>query len=185
MKQSKKTTIEVQVEGISPLLINRFIDASIVSKSKKRTGSLEDAKVEDKLYIHDGNPCIPGIYFRNAIVEASKQFKIQGKGKATYSKLVGSTVDIEPEMIILNPGDYFPWSIAGVNPMTRGRMMVCRPRFDSWGAKFKIILNDDGVPVSVMNEIVEHAGRYVGVGDWRPDKKGMFGKFMITSFREV
>jgi hypothetical protein len=69
--------------------------------------------------------------------------------------------------------------------MTKGRMMVIRPRFNKWSVQFEIILNDEGVPKEVINEILEHAGKYVGIGDWRPEKKGMFGKFMITSFQEV
>ena len=180
----EQKTIRVKIQGISPLLINRFQDKSIDSKSKRRTGNIIDDEIENKLYMHDDKPHIPAVYFRNAIIEASKQFKIQGKGKSTYSKLVGATVDVSPEMIELIPSEYTPFRIAAVNPSTKGRMMVTRPRFDEWGAEFNIILSDDGVPVSVMNEIVEQAGRYVGVGDWRPQKKGMFGKFMLISFED-
>ena len=104
------------------------------------------------------------------------------KGKSTYSKLVGSTVDVGPDNILIK-GIYTPFRVAAVNPMTKGRMMVTRPRFDKWSCEFEIMLNDDSVPSDVMNELVEHAGKYVGIGDWRPDKKGMFGKFMVTSFQ--
>jgi hypothetical protein len=87
-------------------------------------------------------------------------------------------------MIPLND-KYTPFRIASVNPMTKGRMMVTRPRFDKWTAQFTIILNDDGIPKEVINEILQQAGRYVGVGDWRPEKKGIFGKFIVTSFTEI
>jgi len=180
----KETKIKVRVEGISPLLMNRFRDKAIEGKSKKRTGSMLTEDIEDKLYIYEGTPYIPSVYFRNCIVEASKQFKIIGKGKSTYSKIVGATVDVFPEMISLKQG-FEPFRIAAVNPMTKGRMMVTRPRFNKWNVEFEIILNDDGVDKEVMNEILTQAGRYVGIGDWRPEKKGMFGKFMVTSFKEV
>jgi len=68
--------------------------------------------------------------------------------------------------------------------MTKGRMMTERPKYNKWSASFEIVLNDESVPVSVINEILEQAGKYVGIGDWRPEKKGMFGKFMITSFKQ-
>lgn len=179
----KQTKINVKVEGISPLLMNRFRDKSIDSESKKRTGSMEKGDIEDKLYQIEGKNYIPAVYFRNSLVESSKQFKIIGKGKSTYSKLVGATVEVIPEMIPLNES-YEAFKIAGVNPMTKGRMMVTRPRFNKWSAEFQIILNDDGIPKSVMNEILEQSGHYVGIGDWRPEKKGMFGKFMVTLFKE-
>lgn len=176
--------ISVEINGVSPLLMNRFADKAIEGTSKKRTGAMAEEEIKDKLYLFDGVPHLPAVYLRNAMTEASKQFKITGKGKSTYSKIVGSTVDVAPEFFEIK-GGYTPFRIAAVNPMTKGRMMVTRPRFDRWSVVFEIVLNDDGVPVSVINEILEHAGKYVGIGDWRPDKKGMFGKFMITSFKEV
>ena len=181
MEQKK---IFVEISGATPLLMNRFRDKTIDVKSKKRTGNIEDSDIEDKLYLYEGKPHIPAVYFRNSIVEASKQFKISGKGKSTYSKIVGATVDVAPDMIQIK-GEYTVFKVAAVNPMTKGRMMVSRPRFDHWTAKFQVILNDDGVPPTVIHEILEQAGHYVGIGDWRPEKKGVFGKFLITSFKDT
>lgn len=175
--------ISVQIEGTTPILFNRFRDTQIEGKSKKRTGAMAELDIEDKLYKYEDKVCIPAVYLKNCITEASKQFKITGKGKSTYSKLVASTVDISPDMIELKAGKYEVFRISAVNPMTKGRMMTERPRFNKWGAEFEIIVNDPAVPVEVLNEILEHAGKYVGVGDWRPEKKGMHGKFMITSFK--
>lgn len=176
--------IKVQIEGTTPILFNRFRDVQIEGKSKKRTGAMAEAEIEDKLYQDEkGKTLLPSVYLKNCIVEASKQFKIVGKGKSTYSKLVASTIDIEPFMIELDCGKYEVFRISAVNPMTRGRMMTERPRYNKWKATFEIVVNDVAVPISVLNEILEHSGKYVGIGDWRPQTKGMFGKFMITSFK--
>lgn len=177
--------IKVTIEGTTPLLFNRFRDVAIEGKSKKRTGAMAEADVEDKLYLDDtGKVQLPSVYLKNCLTEASKQFKIVGKGKSTYSKLVASTVDISPFMIDLDAEKYQIFRISAVNPMTKGRMMTERPRFNTWSASFEILLNDESVPVSVINEILEHGGKYVGVGDWRPEKKGMHGKFLISSFKK-
>jgi hypothetical protein len=176
--------IKVTIEGTTPILFNRFRDVAIEGKSKKRTGAMAESDVEDKLYIQDGKTQLPATYLRNSIVEASKQFKIVGKGKSTYSKLIASTVDIEPFYIELDADKYEIFRISAVNPMTKGRMMTERPKYNNWKASFEIILNDEAVPISVINEVLEHAGKYVGVGDWRPEKKGMFGKFMISEFKK-
>lgn len=177
--------IKVTIQGTTPILFNRFRDVAIEGKSKKRTGAIADSDIEDKLYQDDkGNTVLPAVYIKNCIVEASKQFKIIGKGKSTYSKLVASTVDVEPFYIDLDTDKYEVFRISAVNPMTKGRMIIERPKYNKWSASFELILNDESVPISVMNEILEHSGKYVGVGDWRPEKKGMFGKFMITSFNK-
>jgi len=176
--------VKVSVEGTTPLLMNRFRDTAIDTQGKKRTGAMERPELTEKLYISGMKPCIPGVYFRSAIVEAAKQFKITGKGKSTYSKLAGSTIVIKEEYCEIIPGSYDEYRIAGVNPMTKGRMMVSRPRFNKWGCSFTVQLTDDSLPVDILHQLIEQAGNYVGVGDWRPEKKGMFGKFMITSFLE-
>jgi len=84
----------------------------------------------------------------------------------------------------LKAGKYEIFRISAVNPMTRGRMMTERPRYTKWSAQFEIILNDASVPISVIQEILEHAGKYVGIGDWRPQTKGMHGKFLISEFKK-
>lgn len=176
-------TINVTIQGTTPLLYNRFRDSEIEGKSKKRTGAPTESDVENKLYILDGKPYIPAVYFRNSIVEAGKQFKITGKGKSTYSKIIASTVEVGPEAIT-NDHPWEVFRIAAVNPMTKGRMMVSRPRMNVWGCKFVITLNDDSVDPITIKEVLEHAGKYVGIGDWRPQTKGTFGKYTVVSFLE-
>jgi hypothetical protein len=176
--------INVRIEGITPLLMNRFRDAQIEGKTKKHSGSAKEQNPEDKLYLHDGVPHLPAVYLRNALIDAAKQFKLTGKGKSTWSKVFGSSLDVKPEMSAIEPAGWVVYRIAAVNPMTKGRMMVSRPRFDKWGATFDLELLDDSIPAEVVKEVIDHAGLHTGVGDWRPEKKGMFGKFIVTEFKE-
>lgn len=177
---------KVKIEGTTALLFNRFIEASIDSKTKKRAGAVKDTNIEDKFY-KDGRGiiCIPATWIYGSFVEASKNFKITGKGKATYSKLVGSTLHIYPDMFPVSPQTWKPYSISAVNPMTRGRMMITRPRLDKWIVEFFIEFNEDDIPIEVMKNIIDYAGQYTGIGDWRPSKKGQFGKFMAVKFEEI
>jgi len=177
-------TFEIKIEGVTPLLFNRFIQSSIENKVKKRVGSTKEILVEDKLYKDgEGNICIPSTWVYGSLVEAGKAFKIQGKGKSTYSKLIGSSVMINPEMSIVKPQDWDNYTISAVNPMTRGRIMVTRPRLNKWEVVFKIDFDEDDLPIEVLKNIVDYAGQYTGIGDWRPAKKGQFGKFIVTSFK--
>jgi len=36
-----------------------------------------------------------------------------------------------------------------------------------------------------MKELLDIAGKVAGLGDWRPQKKGPYGKFMVTNFKEI
>lgn len=179
-------TINMKIEGTSPLLINRFLEKGFGDKVKKRSAETKSIDPKDKLYVlGDGTPYIPSRYLEACLIDAAKQFKIAGKNKATYSKYVGATVRIEPEAIAINPAKWEPFTIAAVNPMTAGRMMVTRPRFNKWGAEFQIICEDDDVAVDTIEQIMAQGGKFTGIGDWRPAKKGKFGKFRIVEFKEA
>lgn len=54
-----------------------------------------------------------------------------------------------------------------------------RPRFDSWQARGELLVQDEQITTEVLADILEVAGKYKGLGDWRPSSKtpGTFGMF--------
>jgi hypothetical protein len=54
-----------------------------------------------------------------------------------------------------------------------------RPRFDKWSASGDLIVTDDQITGDVLTDIFERAGKYKGLGDWRPGGKtpGTYGMF--------
>ena len=69
-------------------------------------------------------------------------------------------------------------------PATKGRIMRHRPRFDCWGAKFDLVVNDNLLGIDDAHRLLTEAGEYIGIGDFRPEKRGPFGCFRVTSFEE-
>jgi hypothetical protein len=178
-------TMKVVIKGETPLLFNKFTEAEIDTPVKKRAGAVKEKIVEDKLYLTDDKKVYtPSTHLVGAIVNAGKQYKIQGKGKSTYAKVVGSTVQIEPFQIVHKIQKWDVFSISAVNPMTRGRMMVKRPKMDEWKLEFNLTYDDEQIPEETMKNILDYAGTNVGIGDWRPDKKGRFGKFIVEKFED-
>lgn len=177
--------VDVTLEGISPLLFNRFIQAELETKTKKKTGASKENVPADKLYIIEEKIYTPANHIEGCLVNAAKNFQIKGKGKATYSKLVGSSIEVTPEAIVHKYQDYDVFRTTGVNPSTGGRMIIDRPRMHKWEVSFIINVLDDGIPLEVLKDILDYGGKYVGIGDWRPDNKGKFGKFIVTKFNKV
>ena len=70
-------------------------------------------------------------------------------------------------------------------PATKGRVMRYRPRFNEWGAKFNVLVNDDILDVDTVHQLLNEAGLTIGIGDFRPEKRGPFGTFRVTKFEEV
>lgn len=54
-----------------------------------------------------------------------------------------------------------------------------RPRFAEWKASGTICVIDDQITQTVLEQILQYAGTYKGIGDWRPGGKtpGRFGMF--------
>ncbi|UCD07260.1 MAG: hypothetical protein JSW41_05560 [Candidatus Aenigmatarchaeota archaeon] len=174
--------VEVEIEGIRPLLQHRFPDVGEAEKkSKKKTGSIDYSLEAEKSAYRDekGNLYQPSTHIEGALVKGAVNFQITGKGKKTYKDLVKATVFVEPEAIPHEIQDYEIDSRPVV--IQRARVVRYRPRLDEWKLKFKIQVRDDQLPKEVLKEILEYAGNNVGIGDYRP----RFGTFMVTSFKEV
>lgn len=179
--------IKVEVTGISPLLQHRFpVDvAEPTAKAKNKTANPND--VESCLYrLPDGTIYQPAIHFIACMKKAGTKFTIPGQGKATYKNLIGSGVIlIDPEAI---PHKNQNWEIdsrAIVNPSTKGRNIRKRPCFKNWVLVFNLEYDEDEISPADIKSILEYAGRRVGIGDFRPEKGGPFGRFLVSEFKEV
>ena len=133
-------TYKTTIKGISPLLMNRP-SAMIgdISKDKKPFEDNPKGQAEIKLYINDkGKLYQPSTHLYGALIEAGKQKKVVGKGKATYSKIVGYAVQIEPYEIEHKNQHWEVFSVLAVNPSTKGRNLLHRPRLKEWELSFTI-----------------------------------------------
>lgn len=178
---------KVTIKGSSPLLMNRP-SAMIgdISKDKKPFTDDPKGQAELKLYINeDGKLYQPSTHIYGALVEAGKQKKVVGKGKSTYSKIVGYAVTINPYEIEHTNQKWEVFSILSVNPNTKGRNLLHRPILKQWELTFEVLFDETDVPEVIMHELLEIAGRVAGIGDWRPQKKGPYGKFLVTEWKEM
>lgn len=175
---------DVEITGITPLLQNKPEQFGFDTQwvEKKATTEYEKEALK-KLYVDaEGNTYQPSVHIEKAIIDAGKKLKMKGSGKATYSKIFGSMVSVEPYEVIHQNQKYKIHKELVVIPSTKGRVMRYRPMFENWKLNFSVLFEDEIEP-STIKEALEIAGKYTGLGDWRPEKKGKFGKFQVTSFK--
>ena len=176
---------KVEITGITPLLMNKPLEYGFDEQWVEKKAS-EDWEKEalKKLYVNaKGVIYQPSTHIEMSLIDAGKKIKVKGQGKATYSKLFGSMVSIEEFEIPHKKQDYEIFKCLVVIPSTKGRVMRYRPKFNEWVLEFHVIFEEE-IPKEVIKEALEIAGKYVGIGDWRPSKKGKFGKFQVTKFQE-
>jgi len=177
---------KVEITGITPLLHNKPEEYGFdVQWVEKQASTDYEQEALKKLYVDsDGKIYQPATHIDRALIEAGKKIKVKGQGKATYSKLFGSMVSVEEFEIVHQKQDYEIHKCLVVIPSTKGRIMRYRPMFKDWVLEFHV-QGEEEIPADVIKEAFEIAGKYVGIGDWRPEKKGKFGKFQVTKFQEV
>jgi len=177
---------KITIEGTSPLLMNRpSMLIGDISKDKKPLTNDYEGQAKQKLYINPkGKLYQPSTHFMGALIEAGKHKKVVGKGKATYSKICGYAAQIEEFEIPHEIQEWEVFTVLAVNPNTKGRNPLSRPMLKKWKLTFHVVFDDSEIQPSIMKELFDIAGRIVGIGDWRPQKKGPYGKFQVVEWRE-
>ena len=176
-------TFGITIKGVTPLLFNKPPEYQNDSAIKINNPAFTE-DVMGKLYITLEKPYTPATHIRGAIINAGKDLKVKGKGKATYSKMLASMIQIEPEAIVHKKTNFDIRVDRTVNPTTKGMNMTKRPRLKEWELDFQLMAENE-IPSEVIKECLDRAGKYVGIGDWRPATKGIHGKFMVTKFKEL
>ncbi len=142
----------------------------------------KEEQAEHSAYIHPktGNLYIPALNLQRAFVAGATFSK--GKGRATLQKPFAACVSISPEYLDLDTKKYEIDARPVVVPATQGRIVRYRPRLDKWGISFEIQYDPMLVTETELRQVVDDTGVRVGVLDFRPERKGPYGRFVVTSW---
>lgn len=174
-------TINCEIKGISPLIMHSFPMAEIKAIEKKTLA--KQAEISAYRQPETNVLYIPGMAIQRCLVAGATYSK--GKGRASLQKPVAASVIISPEYCLLGQSEYVIDARPVVVPATGGRIIRYRPKFPAWAVSFKIEYDDDLVKESELREVVDNSGSRVGLLDFRPEKKGPFGRFMVTKWGRV
>lgn len=184
--------VDVEIRGLTPLLIHRFGEDAESEKANRRiVVETRDPREEATKHAYiDGQ----GRFYFSAysipacMGNAGAAHKQKGSRK-TLRFVVPSAVRMaEDTVTILNgegPAKNFEVDSRPVTiPATKGRIMRHRPRFDEWGARFTLLVNERLLAVETAHQLLTEAGETIGIGDFRPEKRGPFGTFRVVKFYE-
>lgn len=185
--------VDVVIEGTTPLLCNRFTDAAqMAATSGTRISAVGEKgtpkeQATQKLYTgHDGKPVIPQPNLFRCLIDAGTFFKA-GKSKVTTQKssLIPACLEVQGIELPIDSKDGWDVDTRAVRiPSTGGRILCHRPSFNDWRLSFTLSIDTDLISVKLVREIIDAAGKRIGLGDFRPATKGPFGKFVVTHWQE-
>lgn len=199
-------TIDVSVKGTAPLIQHRFPmpDLETMSKGGSKTSGAKDYTQEWIEYFYldsKGQIYQPANHFEGAMVKAAVNFKITGKRGKTYKDLFKAAVYVQPDNIP-HEGFFFEKNGSGKNGVytldnvstdaddplyldmrpvvvQRARVVRIRPTFKpGWTLDFEIECLDEQLDSGLIQDVLTHAGKQVGIGDYRP----RFGRFDVVKF---
>jgi hypothetical protein len=173
--------ISCKVKGISGLLMHAFPMVPIENPPIEKRTPAEQAELAAYRDPETGLLYIPGIAIQRCLIGAAAFSK--GKGRATLQKQAAASLFIFPERVSLGVKDYALDSRPIVIPATRGRVIRHRPRLDEWKAAFEIEYDESLLTERQVRQVVDDAGSRVGLLDFRPEKKGPFGRFIVVEWK--
>ena len=168
--------IEVEIKGQSAILMHAYPLVPIEAIEKKSVA--EQAEYAAYRDPETKGLYVPGVAIQRCMVNAATYSK--GKGRGTLQRVVAACLLISPDRALLGQTTYAIDSRPVVMPATKGRVMRHRPRLDAWGVRFTIEYDDTLLPEAQVRRIVDDAGSRVGLLDFRPERKGPFGRFIVT-----
>jgi hypothetical protein len=174
-------TIDVEIEGTSALLMHQFPMLPIEAMEKK--SAAEQAELSAYRHPETRELYVPGVNLQRALVAAATYSK--GKGRASLQKPVAACVIVSPERIMLGTTEFMIDSRPVVIPATKGRVLRHRARLDAWSLRFNLEFDDTLLTAVELRRVVDDAGTRVGILDFRPEKKGPFGRFMVTKWQAI
>lgn len=168
----------ITVEGKTPLLMHRYPLVPVEGLDKMEPGE----QAEQAAYRMDsGELYVPGINVQRALIAGAVYSK--GKGRASLQKSAAACFLISPEYISLGTKTYALDARAVVIPATKGRIVRYRPRIDEWSLNFTLEFDALLLTKAQVNQVVIDTFQRVGILDFRPEKKGPFGRGILTSFK--
>lgn len=185
--------VKISIQGITPLLMNRFtevnevkVSGGISAVSISGKGTPREQATAKSYSDEMGNLFIPGPNIFSCLVAAGK-FHKTGKSKITTikSSLIPAGIAIQEVVCSLNTKEFEVDSRSVVIPSTGGRIMCHRPRLDEWELSFVLEVDTDMFDLKTVRLLMDDAGKKVGLGDFRPDRKGPFGRFTVVEFKEL
>ena len=192
----------VEIKGIRPLIMHNgaagldtrspanLEKAEIARKKGSNRTAADDARLAElecqtALWIDaSGAPTVPAAALRAVTEKGARKLKqgpqvregliIDSVDQFIYDTAMGTTVE--------ELGKSAQFTVGVV--VQRSRILRTRAKFDDWGVRFTVECDDELVDQDQLGTWLDIGGRRIGLGDWRPERSGDYGRFEVVSIEE-
>jgi len=186
-------TLSVPIVGTAPLLVHKFSEKAKRQmldnmQGKKSPKQPKDPRAEYEAAFYrmkDGGYGFPAIAFKAATVSASRFY---GKSVTMTSLRQFVFINGEPgedgqQMVPIVGEAQMREDVVRVG--MGGTDLRYRPQFLEWSTTLLVTYVTSALTRDSLLSLIDAGGLGVGVGEWRPEKKGDFGTYTIDPTRNV
>ena len=193
------TMFEVELKGVTPLMHHRMTDEQVSKLLGAKKGTKKEPKqvltpreiATKHAYVNtDGSYCIPMSYVCGAFRDVASDYRQKDSSRKSYKAIAGGIFrPLDEHATLLDakgkPIKRFEVDIRKATNHLKGAVAVCRPRFDRWHLKFRVMVDDTIIDPDIANQILSDAGRRAGIGSFRVNKSGYYGQFIVEKWKQV
>lgn len=173
----------VLLTGVSPLSMSRYHH---IEKGTKETHADFEKRIwRERLHYNDKEfVIIPALMIKNCISESAKYLseRIEGKGKSTYTKHFEAGLIVEDDITLKLKKNAVEgeWVFVPSDGRRGGTTRVdkCFPKIPAgWSGKVTVAILDETITRDIFEKHLKEAGRFIGLGRFRPRNNGQYGRF--------
>lgn len=174
----------VELEGESPLIVHAWSKKAkeeMLAKQMKRAPKGRDVRDPDRDYeeafyrLADGRYGFPAVAFKAAAVDACSQLD-----KTVTKVFMRGVFHVLGDMVPIIGEPRRREDMVRVGMGTAD--LRFRPEFPTWAAKVPLRFNADAISEEMLVNIFNLGGFAVGIGEWRPQRDGPYGRFHVKSW---
>jgi hypothetical protein len=175
------------IVGVTPLLMNNFSEKSKEQMANKQQGVATAARekkdpkalYEAAKYRDDsGRDCVTAIQLKSSIVGSARfheGFKMTELKGGVY--VAGNLLPLTYDTVVMREDH--------VRNATGVADLRYRPEYTGWSFDVTLEFNRGLISAEQMMSLIRLAGRHQGIGEWRPEKGGVHGRYDIDISKGV
>lgn len=187
--------LHVPIVGLTPLIVSKFSEKAkrkMLDSQQGRKAIKEirnpDADFEASMYRFNDGYGFPAVAFKLATVSAARLYgkDVTMRGLLQFMFFHGELSDVEGQVLVrLNGEPKMREDYVRLAGPSRGADLRYRAEFRDWSATLSITYVKSALSRESMLSLLDAGGLTVGVGEWRPERKGDFGTYTIDESRKV
>jgi hypothetical protein len=194
-------TLQVPIIGTSPLIVHNFSEKSRRQMLESQQGKKKVKEVRDPQAEYEA------AFYRIADVEGGADrygfpvtaFKAATTGAARfYDKSItmtalrqflfmrGVMTKADAQMLVEITGDpEMREDVVRLGGASRSADLRYRPMFPEWSCTLTVTYVKSSIDRNSVLSLIDAGGMGIGIGEWRPEKRGEYGTYQIDRSREL